>query len=168
MRVEEQTKLEVKWQSIETIQEYARNPKKHSEEQIEKVARSISSFGWRTAIIVDKAGVIIAGHSRYRAAKALGMKTVPVMVASDMTEDQVSAYRIADNKVAESEWDTKLLKFELGSLDLRGIDMTLTGFDLEELKFEMNAIDPEPVEDNPRTSREVECPHCGGTFAPQK
>lgn len=100
---------------------YARNPRKISPQAVSAVAGSIKEFGFKSPIIVDSQGVIINGHTRMQAAQSLGLATVPVLVADDLTPAQVQAYRLADNRVAEfSEWDADLLKIELGdcSLDL--------------------------------------------------
>lgn len=108
---------------------YEHNPRKNKD-AVDKVAASLREFGFRQPIVVDKDNVIIAGHTRLLAAKKLKMKEVPVLVADDLTEEQVKAYRLADNKTAEfAEWDTDLLNLELdGILD---IDMEQFGFDLD-------------------------------------
>ena len=94
---------------IDEIRPYENNPR-FNDEAVEYVAESIKQYGWKQPIVVDVSGVIIAGHTRYKAAKLLGMDTVPVLVASDLTADQVKAYRLADNKVSDfSQWDNKLL-----------------------------------------------------------
>jgi len=91
------------------------------------VAESIKEFGFKVPIIVDKDNVIVAGHTRLRAAKKLGMKTVPCIVADDLTPEQIKAFRLADNKVSEfSEWDMDLLTSELKEIDF---DMDIFGFD---------------------------------------
>jgi ParB-like chromosome segregation protein Spo0J len=109
---------------IDKPQPYARNARKISDLAIEKVARSIKEFGWQQAIVVDGDGVVIAGHTRLLAAKQLGEKKVPVLVASDLTPEQVKAYRLADNRShEEAEWDLDMLGAEL--FDLKGL-----GFDL--------------------------------------
>jgi len=123
----------VKWLPLEKIIPYARNAKAHPPEQIRKVASSIASFGWRVPILLDSNNVIVSGHCRYEASKSLGHKEVPTLTVDDLDERQIAAFRIADNKVSESVWDTDMLKFELGSLDLQGFDLSLTGFDLGEL-----------------------------------
>lgn len=108
---------------------YARNQRKISDEAVAAVAGSIKEFGFRQPIIVDADGVIIAGHTRLRAAQRLGMTEVPVIVARDLTPAQVQAYRLADNRVAEfSEWDNDMLKVELDEL-VGKIDLQFAGFD---------------------------------------
>jgi site-specific DNA-methyltransferase (adenine-specific) len=113
---------------IDEIRPYENNPR-FNDEAVEYVAESIKQYGWKQPIVVDAGGVIIAGHTRYKAAKLLGMDTVPVLVASDLTAEQVKAYRLADNKVSDfSQWDNKLLLQELDEIP----DDMFTGFDLSE------------------------------------
>lgn len=136
--------MQIEYKRLEDIIPYAANPRKN-DDAVEYVARSISEFGFKVPIIIDKDGVIIAGHTRYKAAKYLGMNEVPVICADDLTEEQVKAFRLADNKVAEmAEWDPDLLDLELDELKL-DFDMSLFGFDLS-------------VESNTGTSIEVEIP----------
>ena len=115
---------------LSTIRPYENNPRLN-DAAVEYVANSIKSFGWKQPIVVDRDGVIVAGHTRYKAAQRLGMKTAPVVVADDLTPEQIKAYRLADNKVAElAEWDFSALEEELAEIDL---DMTDFGFEeLEE------------------------------------
>lgn len=109
---------------------YENNPRKN-DEAVEKVALSISAFGFKVPIVIDKEHVIVTGHTRLKAAKKLGLKTVPCILADDLTEEQIKAFRLADNKVAEfSEWDQEKLLKELESLG--DIDMSLYGFEFPE------------------------------------
>lgn len=118
--------MNVRYVSIEDIRPYERNPRKN-DGAVEYVATSIREFGWKQPIVVDKNGVIIAGHTRYKAAKKLNMKEVPVLVADDLTDEQVKAYRLADNKTGEmAKWDFLLLNDEL--LKLFDVDMDAFGF----------------------------------------
>ena len=119
-------KLEM-WPTAKPIP-YGKNPRKIGSEAVQAVAGSISSFGFRSPIIVDKNGVIINGHTRLLAAKYLDLATVPVIVADDLTAKQVQAFRLADNRVAEfSEWDQSLLMIELG--ETTEIDMSWASFE---------------------------------------
>lgn len=112
---------------------YARNPRQN-DDAVTKVASSIKEFGFQQPIVVDKDLVIIVGHTRLKAAEKLKMKKVPVLIADNLTEAQVKAYRIADNRVhEEAEWDDELLKLELDDLREFGMDLDLTGFDDEEI-----------------------------------
>ncbi len=138
---------------IAEIRPYEKNPR-INDAGVKKVTDSIKEFGFNQPIVVDGDNVIIAGHTRFKAAKALGLKEVPVLVAGYLTAAQVQAYRIADNRVAqESEWDNALLFDEI--LDLKGqdFDLSLTGFDEDELENILNPTELEPglIEDD-------ECP----------
>ncbi len=103
---------------IEDLQPYENNPR-INDNAVEAVAASIKEFGFKVPIIVDKNNVIVAGHTRLKAAQKLGLQEVPVIVADDLTEDQIKAFRLADNKVAEAaQWDFAKLEQELASIDL--------------------------------------------------
>lgn len=113
---------------------YARNPRRN-ENAIAKVAASIKEYGFRQPIVVDEEMVIIAGHTCLQAAQSLGLKKVPVHVADGLTQAQIKAYRLADNRTNEdAEWDEELLAIELGELDGLGFELDLTGFDAVELE----------------------------------
>jgi hypothetical protein len=113
---------------------YARNARKISPQAVDKVAASIQEFGFRQPIVVDKQGIIVAGHTRLLAAQKLGLSEVPVHVASELTPMQIKAYRLADNRVAmESSFDDDLLALELADLKLEDFALELTGFDPDEL-----------------------------------
>lgn len=115
---------------ITDIHEYENNPR-HNENAVAAVANSIREFGFKVPIVIDKDGVIVAGHTRKKAAESLGLETVPCIVADDLTEEQIKAFRVADNKTAElAEWDFNALAKELGELE---IDMTQFGFESEEI-----------------------------------
>lgn len=111
---------------IGDIQPYGLNAKKHPEKQIQQIADSITAFGFSQPLVVDKDGVIIVGHGRYLAAHLLGLEMVPVL-QMDIDEEKAKAYRLADNKLNESEWDMQLVIAELKELSLVSVD--LTGFD---------------------------------------
>ena len=118
--------MQVVAKSIDEIKPYENNPR-NNDDAVDAVANSIREFGWQQPIVVDIGGVIIAGHTRYKAAQKLGLKTVPVVVADNLTEEQAKAYRLADNKTNElAEWNDDLLENELGSID--DIDMSDFGF----------------------------------------
>lgn len=111
---------------LSEIKEYDKNPRKN-DGAVDYVAESIKQFGFKVPIVVDKDNVIIAGHTRYKASKKLGLETVPCIKADDLTEEQVKAYRIADNKVSEfAMWDFELLDEELS--EILDIDMESLGF----------------------------------------
>jgi ParB-like chromosome segregation protein Spo0J len=126
--------MEVTMWPLEKIIPYARNARKIPATAVDKVAASVKEFGWRQPIVVDRGGVIICGHTRLLAAQKLGLKTAPIHVADNLTPAQVRAYRLLDNRShEETTWDEDLLGLEL--LDLKGIglDLDLTGFNLQEI-----------------------------------
>jgi len=133
MSPEATTPMSVELRPLDAVRPYANNPRQN-DDAVEAVAESIRRFGFRQPIVVDADGVIVAGHTRFRAAQRLGLATVPVHVATDLTPDEVRAYRLADNKTAElASWDDAMLSIELDALRGAGIDWTLLGFDEEEL-----------------------------------
>lgn len=126
--------MKVELVAIDQVIPYARNPRINAH-AIEKVAASIKEFGFRQPIVTDKEMVIVVGHVRYEAAKRLGLKKVPVHVATELKAEQIKAYRITDNRVGEeSEWDKALLQLEITELNDAAFDADLLGFNAEELK----------------------------------
>ena len=124
--------------NIADVKPYERNPR-INDNAVEAVAESIKEFGWQAPIVVDEDNVIICGHTRILAAKHLGLDTVPVHVAKGLTPEQVKAYRIADNKTGEiAEWDYDLLPLELADLQMANFDLSLLGFEAEELDVLLN------------------------------
>ena len=124
---------------IEKLIPYKNNARTHSDEQIEKIAKSMKEFGFINPILVDGNLNVIAGHGRILGAKKLGMKEVPCLFIEDLTEEQKRAYIIADNRLAEDAgWDKELLKIELEDLKNMNFDITLTGFELEDFDFSMD------------------------------
>lgn len=124
-----QIMLKTENRSPESLVPYERNAKVHTPEQIQKIAGAIHRFGFLVPIVVDREGVIVAGHGRREAALSLGLKSVPVVVADHLTDDEIKAARLADNRIAEAPWDESLLRFELQSLKLQDFKLELTGFD---------------------------------------
>ena len=124
----------VERRSVASLVPYARNPRTHSPEQVDQVAASIREWGWTVPVLVDEQGGLIAGHGRVMAAKLLGLKEIPVMVAAGWSESQKRAYVIADNKLTlNGGWDDELLKVELDGLKALDFDVALMGFSLEEI-----------------------------------
>ena len=118
---------------LDRLKPYENNPRQN-QDAVPAVAQSIREFGFKVPIIADRDGVIVAGHTRYLAAKELGMETVPVIVADDLTPAQIQAFRIADNKTAEiADWDYDLLPIELAALQDQHFDLDLIGFSSDEL-----------------------------------
>lgn len=113
---------------------YARNSRTHSPQQVDKIAASIREFGFLNPIIVDGQSGIVAGHGRVMAAQKLGLASLPVIEAAHLTEAQKRAYVIADNRLAlDAGWDNDMLKIELQDLDAEGFDLSLTGFNPDEI-----------------------------------
>ena len=122
-------KLKIEYVDINSIKPYKKNPRKN-EEAIPYVMESIKQFGFKNPVILDKDNVIVAGHTRIESAKRLGITEIPCIYADDLTDEQIKAFRLADNKVAEiAEWDIDLLDTELD--DILNIDMSDFGFDLD-------------------------------------
>lgn len=128
--------LQVKYKAVSSLTAYPGNARQHPRKQIEQIKSSISEFGFANPVLVDKDGVVIAGHGRLLAARELALDTVPVIELGSLTPAQVRALRLADNKIAlNSGWDTELLRIELGELkssDLE-IDLGVTGFSAGEI-----------------------------------
>jgi len=131
--------MDIQDRLISEIKPYGKNAKVHPAKQIDLIAKSISEFGFNQPIVVDKDDIIIVGHGRYFAATKLGLEKIPVTKV-EISEEQAKAYRLADNKLNESEWDMELVVQELKELSVPMID--LTGFD-RDLILENNDKDDE-------------------------
>lgn len=131
-------KLETTYKKLEELIPNPRNARTHSQKQIKKIAKSIQQFGFTTSILIDKENTIIAGHGRFEAAKLLNLEEVPVTTLANLSKEQIKAYMLADNKLAEEAgWDKEILQLELQelmNLDY-DFDITLTGFDIPEIDF---------------------------------
>lgn len=140
-------KLKIEYVDINNIKPYKKNPRKN-EEAIPYVMESIKQFGFKNPVILDKDNVIVAGHTRIESAKRLGITEIPCIYADDLTDEQIKAFRLADNKVAEiAEWDIDLLDTELD--DILNIDMSDFGFDLDLEDEEEQEIIEDEVPDVP-------------------
>lgn len=128
--------MEIKMIKIEDLKPYVNNPR-FNDEAVEYVANSIKEFGFKVPIVIDKNNEIVAGHTRYKASLELGLKEIPCIVADDLNEEQIKAFRLADNKVSEkSTWNFELLGEELEDLDLNMEDFGFDNIDLEENEIE--------------------------------
>lgn len=125
--------MKIKTIALDSLSKYGPNPKAHPPEQIQKIAASITEFGFLVPLVIDTQGVIVAGHGRYEAARLLGMAEVPTVNAGNLTPEQIRAFRIADNRVAESDWIEEALQEELRDLHAAGYNLDLTGFSLEDI-----------------------------------
>ncbi len=136
--------MKVEYLSPGELIPYEKNAKQHPPEQVEHIANSIKRFGWQQPIVIDKDNVVIIGHGRLAAAKELHLEQVPVVYADNLTDEEVKALRLADNKTNESEWDFSKLEEELAELAINGLDMTQFGFD--DLS-EIGGAEPQATED---------------------
>lgn len=134
--------MNIKQMLITDIMPYDNNPR-NNDNAVEATANSIKEFGWQQPIVVDHDNVIIVGHTRFKAAKRLGLEQVPVTVADNLTDEQVKAYRLVDNKTSElADWDENLLASELE--ELKGLDFDMPEFGFEEL----NDLDNQQKDEN--------------------
>jgi len=122
--------MQITERKIEELIPYERNAKTHGERQLQELTKSIQRYGFRSPVLIDKNGAIIAGHGRVEAAKRAGLSAVPCVCYDDMTPEEVREYRIADNRLAEidSDWDFEALDFELSELDFGELNFDW-GFD---------------------------------------
>ena len=146
--------------SLSTLQEYENNPR-NNDGAVDAVAASIKEFGFKVPVIVDSDNVIVAGHTRVKAARQLGMSAVPCIVADDLTPEQIKAFRLADNKVAElAGWDWSKLEEELAELDM---DMTVFGFESYD-DVDVDSFFEEAGDKSAKEPKQIQCPHCGEWF----
>ena len=156
---------------VEELIPYINNPR-NNENAVDKVASSISEFGFKNPIFVDKNNIVVNGHTRLLASKKLGLKEVPCIVIDDLTDTQIKAFRIADNKVAEySKWDYDLLNIELEQLE--ELDFSMSDFGIstfEPIEFEIDEdieeILEEEYEEPPKKT--CTCPNCGHTDSAER
>lgn len=152
-------KREIVYKSLDEIKPYERNAR-NNDNAVDSVANSVKQFNFNVPITVDKNGVIVSGHTRYKAAKKLGLERVPVIVLDDLTDDEIKAYRLADNKTGElANWDLVQLDEELESI--LNIDMEDYGFDLDEFDMEDEDYSISSDEDNHTTNTTKHVKMCG-------
>jgi hypothetical protein len=128
--------MQIQQVNIDILKPYALNAKKHPPKQIAAIAESIKRFGWKQPLVIESNHTLIAGHGRLEAAKHLGLSEAPCVVADDLTEAEIRAFRILDNKVSEGEWDEELLQADLSTID----------FNFASFEFEAQEIEPFSVE----------------------
>ena len=133
--------LNIVYKPIKELKPYKKNAKKHSKEQVEQIANSIKEFGFTQPVIIDKHNSVVAGHGRILGAKKAGLKQVPTVCLEELTEEQIKAYRLVDNKLNESEWEVELLNEELEELE--EIQMEMFGFEAEALLEDETTIEGE-------------------------
>lgn len=153
--------LKIVYKPISELKEYENNPRRN-DEAVKYVANSIREFGFKVPIVIDSNDIIVAGHTRVKACYELGITEVPCIIADDLTEEQIRAFRLADNKTAEiAGWDFSKLELEMDDINL---DMSEFGF-TDALDMDVDAL----FEDSDKPSKEhapktVVCPHCGEEF----
>lgn len=154
--------MEIINKSIEELKPYENNPR-FNDDAVEYVANSIKEFGFKVPIIIDKNNVIVAGHTRYKASLELGLEEVPTIVADDLTDEQIKAFRLADNKVSEkADWNFELLDDELK--DILELDMEDFGFSNIEINLDISDSDfvqDTEITKNKDNKKEIICPNCG-------
>lgn len=149
---------QIKMVKIEDLKPYENNPR-FNDEAVEYVANSIKEFGFKVPIVIDKNGVIVAGHTRYKASLELGLKEVPCIVADDLNDDQIKAFRLADNKVGElAGWNYDLLNIELD--DILDINMEDYGF-LKQEDVNLDDFFEEKEQTGEEKKNTLTCPYCG-------
>lgn len=163
--------LKIEYVNIDDVYLNDENVNIHSTKSIEKIAKSIKEYGFLNPIIVDKNNIAIAGNGRLEASKMLGLKKIPIIRAEHLTEAQLKAYAIADNRIAEeSFFDNNLLQEVLKELELENFDLELTGFDKEEIDKLLDFDDEDNLKvdsDNESVDEQElahKCPKCGFEF----
>lgn len=153
----------LKQMNLADLSPYDKNPRLN-DNAVPKVAESISKFGFKVPLVIDSNNVIVAGHTRFKAAQTLGLDAVPCIVADDLSPEQIRAFRLADNKVAEfSEWDFAALNEELEALqDFDMHDFGFANIDLHD--DDLSAFFEEPVQPKEPKAKTATCPHCGEVF----
>ena len=154
---------------IDKLVEYARNPRKN-DHAVDRVAAAIREFGFRVPVVAKSDGTVVDGHLRLKAAKKLGLTEVPVVLADDMTDLQIKAFRLSVNKMAElAEWDDELLAIELHELNAADFDMALLGFEAGELAIKIGLgadFEPGTEDDQGKLDEKapIICPACAHEF----
>ncbi len=154
---------------ISDLSLYPNNARTHTQEQVEEVAESITRFGFTNPVLITPEDLVVGGHARIAAAQHLGMTTVPTRLLEGLSEDEVKAYIIADNRLAEnSGWDKGLLAVEMTALDEVGFDLDILGFTSDEVTSLLEPPDitfPTFSEDAADDVKFTECPECGHKWA---
>lgn len=151
--------MNIKMIPLHEIKPYENNVKQHPVKQLESIVSSITQFGFRQPLVLDKNNVIVCGHARYEAAASIGLADVPCEMADDLTEEQINAYRILDNEIAQQGYtDDSLLKIELEKLpnfDFKPFNLDLPNF--QSLELEIKEL-------NENSEKQIKCPSCGHCF----
>lgn len=149
--------MEIKMVKVDDLKPYANNPR-FNDDAVEYVAKSIKEFGFKVPMVIDKNNEIVAGHTRYKASLELGLKEVPCIIADDLTEEQIKAFRLADNKVSEqASWNYDLLDLELD--DILELNMEDFGF-LKHEDVDLDEFFEESNEEKEEKKNTIICPYC--------
>lgn len=152
-------KVQIVLKKLNELKPYEKNPRRNGD-AVDYVAKSIENFGFKVPIVIDKEGIIVAGHTRYKAAKKIGLTEVPCIVADDLSDEQIKAFRLADNKVSElSRWDYALMQKELEGI---AEDMSVFGF--ANANFGDGLSPDDFISDEDKNKKEYVCEHCGRVF----
>jgi hypothetical protein len=137
--------IKVTYRNIRELKPYKKNAKKHPKEQVERIMNSIKQFGFfeHRAVAIDKDDYVVEGHGRILAAKKAGLTQVPTICLDDMTEEQIKAWRLIENKTAESSYDETLISEEISELLKSDIDMEVFGFSIDVLEDETIEVEPD-------------------------
>lgn len=149
--------MEIINKKIEELKPYENNPR-FNDDAVEYVVNSIKEFGFKVPIVIDKNNIIVAGHTRYKASLELGLKEIPCIIADDLSDEQIKAYRLADNKVSEkAEWNIESLDDELKDI----LDINMEDFGFENIEIEWDNVEDltEASYDKPEHNM-LECPQC--------
>lgn len=146
---------------LSELKEYENNPRNNAA-AVDAVAESIKKFGFKVPIIIDEDGVIVAGHTRKKAAERLGLNTAPCIIADDLTPEQIKAFRLADNKTGElASWDFEKLEAELAELaDVSEMNIEAFGFVLND-EVDIDEFFTEAEEKPEKEPEKIQCPNCG-------
>ena len=157
-------KISIVYKKVDELVPYENNPR-NNDGAVDAVANSIKEFGFKVPVVIDAENNVVAGHTRIKACKKLGIEEVPCIVAGDLDEEQVKAFRLADNKVGElATWDLDKLNIELDELKGIGIDMSSYGFlETEDVNLDDFFTDA-PQEEKEEKKQTVKCPYCGKEF----
>ena len=164
--------MQIEYLKIDEVIPYANNPRQNDGEAVDRVAASITEYGFKIPIIIDKNNVVVAGHTRLKAAKKLGIDKLPVIKADDLTPAQIKGFRLAENRVSEyATWDNELLSIELEALQELDFDLDMTGFENWEIDNLLNPVSDEDLQDffvdreqKEKEPKKIQCPSCGCEF----
>ncbi|EHL20306.1 hypothetical protein HMPREF9628_00151 [Peptoanaerobacter stomatis] len=156
--------IKIIYKKVDELIPYINNPREN-ENAVDYVASSIKNFGFKVPIVIDKQNEIIAGHTRLLAAKKLNLEKVPCIVADELSDVQIKAYRLADNKVSEfAKWDFERLNLELEEISLGDINLDMQNFGFNIIKNDKLDVEDEDFSTGEKTNKKekvIQCPHCG-------